>query len=259
MLGQSRVWLLVSLLACVGAVSAAAEGCPTAKDEIATDRPDVTNSSLVVPTGSLQSENGVNVSARDGARIFDGTNSRLRLGIAPCLEVLVDAPNYFAVFSGEGDSGATDVVPAIKWQISPIPGKVDLSIIVGAGLPTGTPSVAGRGVEPYVQLPWSWELGGGWGINGQFTSFFFPSEPEKLVIEQTLSLEKQVGNQADVFVEYVGDYAQHGLPSHMVNTGGAYRFTRTEQIDCHVAIGLNSTAPDYIVGVGYSFRVDGLF
>jgi hypothetical protein len=155
MLGQSRVWLLVSLLACVGAVSAAAEGCPTAKDEIATDRPDVTNSSLVVPTGSLQSENGVNVSARDGARIFDGTNSRLRLGIAPCLEVLVDAPNYFAVFSGEGDSGATDVAPAIKWQISPIPGKVDLSIVVGAGLPTGTPSVAGRGVEPYVQLPWS--------------------------------------------------------------------------------------------------------
>jgi hypothetical protein len=57
----------------------------------------------------------------------------------------------------------------------------------------------------------------------------------------------------------VGDYAEHGLPSHMVNTGGAYRLTRTEQIDCHVAIGLNSTAPDYIVGVGYSFRVDGLF
>jgi hypothetical protein len=110
-----------------------------------------------------------------------------------------------------------------------------------------------------VQFPWSWELGGGWGINGQFTSFFFPSEPEKLVIEQTLSLEKQVGKQADVFVEYVGDYAEHGLPSHMVNTGAAYRLTRIEQIDCHVAIGLNSPAPDYIVGVGYSFRVDGLF
>jgi hypothetical protein len=195
MLGQSRVWLLVSLLACFGAVSAAAEVCPTAKDEIATDRPDVTNSSLVVPAGSLQSENGVNASARDGARIFDGTNSRLRLGVAPCLEVLVDAPNYFAVFSGEGDSGATDLVPAIKWQISPIPGKVDLSIVVGTGLPIGTRSVAGRGVEPYVQFPWCWAAAG--GSTASSRASFFSSEPEKLVIERTLSLEKQVGKQAE--------------------------------------------------------------
>jgi hypothetical protein len=33
-------------------------------------------------------------------------------------KVLVDAPTYFAVLSGEGSSGATDIVPAIKWQIS---------------------------------------------------------------------------------------------------------------------------------------------
>ena len=66
---------LLSVVAVLGAVDAQAEGCPTAKDEIATDRPDVTNSSLVVPVGSLQSENGVNVSARDGGRTIDGTNT----------------------------------------------------------------------------------------------------------------------------------------------------------------------------------------
>jgi hypothetical protein len=44
----------------------------------------------------------------------------------------------------------------------------------------------------------------------------------------------------------------------MLNTGGAYRLTRTEQIDCHVAIGLNSTAPDYIE-LAILFRVDGMF
>src|SRR5882757_3947273 len=58
------------------AAAARAEGCPTAKDEIATDRPDVTNSSLVVPVGSLQSENGVNFTAREGGRTIDGTNAR---------------------------------------------------------------------------------------------------------------------------------------------------------------------------------------
>src|ERR1700753_4320614 len=78
----------LSVLALPGAIDARADSCPTAKDEIATDRPDVTNSSLVVPVGSLQNENGVNASARDGGRSIDGTNSRWRLGIAPCLEGL---------------------------------------------------------------------------------------------------------------------------------------------------------------------------
>jgi hypothetical protein len=41
------------MLVILGAVDAQAESCPTAKDEIATDRPDVTNSSLVVPFGSF--------------------------------------------------------------------------------------------------------------------------------------------------------------------------------------------------------------
>jgi hypothetical protein len=59
---------VMSLWTLVPVGAAAADGCPKASDEIATDRPDVTNSSIVVPVGSLQSENGINVSARDGAR-----------------------------------------------------------------------------------------------------------------------------------------------------------------------------------------------
>jgi Putative MetA-pathway of phenol degradation len=256
---QSRVWLLAGLLACLATAAVAADGCPTSKDPIGTDRPDSTNTSVVVPTGSFQSENGIDLIGRGGATILDGTNSRLRVGVARCLEVFVDVPTYFAVLGGEASSGATDVAPGIKWQISPLPGRIDLSAVVGAGLPTGTPSVAGRGVEPYVQFPASFELGGGWAINTQFTAFFYPSDPVKLITEPTVELEKELGEQAYVFVEYIGDYPEHGSPVQMLNTGGAYRLTRTEQIDFHVAAGLNTNAPDYIFGLGYSFRVDGLF
>jgi hypothetical protein len=38
-----------------------------------------------------------------------------------------------------------------------------------------------------------------------------------------------------------------------------YRLRKTQQVDFHVAIGLNRNAPDYIVGIGYSFRIDGSF
>ena len=251
---------LLSAFAVLSAVDAQAEGCPTAKDQIATDRPDVTNSSLVVPVGSLQSENGVNVSARDGGRTIDGTNSRWRLGVAPCLELLLDLPTYFANIHRPGSSGFSDIAPAIKWQVSPIPGKVDLSLVFGMALPTGAVDIAGRGAQPYLQLPWSWELNESWGVSGMLTEFFRPSDvTTKRMTEATFAIEKKVTEKASLFVEYVGDYPENAGPSQLLNSGGLYHLSPTQQVDFHVAFGLNHNAPSYIVGIGYSFRFDGLF
>jgi hypothetical protein len=251
---------LLSAFAISAADEAWADACPTAKDEIATDRPDVTNSSIVVPTGSLQGENGVNISARDGGRTIDGTNTRWRLGVAPCLELLVDVPIYFANIRAPGSSGFSDVAPAVKWQVSPIPGKVDLSLVLGVALPTGALDIAGRGAQPYLQMPWSWELHDGWGLSGMLTEFFRPSElTTKRVTEATFVIEKKVTERSSLFVEYVGDYPENAGPSVLLNSGGVYRLSPTQQVDFHVAFGLNRNAPSYLAGVGYSFRFDGLF
>lgn len=251
---------LVSALAPLAAVDAHADSCPTAKDEIATDRPDVTNSSLVVPVGSFQSENGVNFRGQDGGQIIDGTNTRWRLGIAPCLEILMDLPTYFGTVRGPGSSGFTDVTPAFKWQVSPIPGKIDVSLVAGVALPTGAVNIAGPGAQPYLQMPWSWELHDGWGVSGMLTEFFRPSDVvTPRITEATFSVEKKLTDKASLFVEYVGDYPENARPSQLINSGGLYHLSPTQQVDLHVAFGLDHNAPSYIVGVGYSFRIDGLF
>jgi hypothetical protein len=244
----------------LGVSVAAADQCPQKESSIDTDRPDVTNSSVVLPQGSFQSENGINLSQRDGARELDGTDSRLRSGIAPCLEVLVDMPTYFAALGAPLNSGFSDVIPAIKWQVSPVPGKIDLSATLGVGLPTGTKAIAGPGVQPYVQFPWSWELNGGWSISGMFTDFIMPSDASnKSSTETTFVLERALTERTFLFIEYVGDYHEHGGPSYLFNSGGGYRVTPTQQIDFHIGIGLNDNAPAYIFGMGYSFRLDGVF
>jgi hypothetical protein len=251
---------LLSAFAIFAAAEAKADACPTAKDDIATDRPDVTNSSIVVPTGSLQIENGVNVSAHNGGQTIDGTNTRWRAGIAPCLELLMDLPTYFANIRAPGSSGFSNAAPAVKWQISPIPGKVDLSLVFGVGLPTGTVDIAGRGAQPYLQMPWSWELHDGWGLSGMLTEFFRPAElTTKRVTETTFVIEKNVTARASLFVEYVGDYPVNAGPSQLLNSGGSYQLSPTQQVDFHIAFGLNHNAPSYIAGIGYSFRLDGLF
>jgi hypothetical protein len=226
----------IAALLMLVSVEARAASCPTASDEIATDRPDVTNSSLVVPTGSLQNENGVNLSGSDGGRTVDGTNSRWRLGVAPCLELLVDLPTYFANVRAPGNSGFSDVAPAVKWQVSPIPGKVDVSLVAGTALPTGTLSIAGPGVQPYLQMPWSVELHDGWGLSGMLTEFFRPGElAGQRSTETTLSIEKKVTEKASLFVEYVGDYPENAGPSVLLNSGGVFHLNKTEQVDFHIA------------------------
>jgi outer membrane putative beta-barrel porin/alpha-amylase len=239
-----------------GIVSAAAAEC-TQESHIETDRPDVTNSAVVVPTGSLQNENGVDTSRDHGADILSGTNSRWRLGIAPCLEVLVDLPNYVTSYRGAGPSGFGDVVPAVKWQMSPLPSKFDLSITAGAALPTGANGIAGRGVQPYLQFPWSIELGDGWHLNGMETNFFTPASDSKFSYQSTLVIEKEFAERSFLFVEYVGDFPSIGRNSQLINSGGGYRPDDNHQIDFHVGVGLDRNAPNYIFGVGYSFRIDG--
>src|SRR6202035_4986848 len=147
------------------AAALAAEYCPGTQSEIRTDRPDVTNSSFVGPTGSLQAENGINLTARRASRIIDGTNSRIRLGVAHCTELLVDLPDYFHSVHGRGPTDLSDVAPAAKAQLGPLPGGVVLSATAGLGLPTGASRISGHGYNSYVQFPWSREIGSGWSLS----------------------------------------------------------------------------------------------
>ena len=92
------------------------------------------------------------------------------------------------------------------------------------------------------------------------TTFFFPGNPSnKLTTEATLVLEKRITERGALFVEYVGDYPSHGGSVELINLGGSYLLTRTQQVDIHAAFGINSNSPNYIIGIGYSLRFDDLF
>jgi hypothetical protein len=237
----------------------AGEACPDNTEDIETDRPDVTNSSLVVPLGSLQAENGINwTTGRTDA--LDGTNTRLRLGVAHCTEVLVDLPDYTRGVQGPGRAGFSDIAPAIKRQIEALPEGTSLSGVVGLALPTGAVHISGSGYGPYLQAPWSQEIADGWSVHGMLTVFWFPNEPSGGATgEVTLSIERELSARSDVFFEHIGDYRAPGMSTQLLNMGGAYRLTKNQQIDFHLGVGLNDNSPHYFVGLGYSFRFDGLF
>ncbi|MGB6562193.1 MAG: transporter [Candidatus Binataceae bacterium] len=257
--------LVVAALTAGASGTFAADGCPTSASEISTDRPDVTNSSLVVPYGSLQAENGVDWTVRHGSNALDATNTRLRLGVAHCTEFVVDIPSYFDSLNGSQPRGFSDIVVSFKRQLA-VPFGFDLSVTGGAAFPSGSSKISGRGYQPLVQFPWSHLLAPDWEVAGMFTLFWSPSESEhNLTFQPTLSLEREFGSAADLFVEYVGQY-DHQRPAHLLDGGGSWRVTRLQQLDFHVGFGLNRSSAalngvpvDQFFGIGYSIRLDGLF
>src|ERR1700750_3335819 len=69
---------------------------------------------------------------------------------------------------------------------------------VCVALPTGSASIAGRGAQPYLQFPWSWELRDGWGLSGMFTEFFRPSDPTPAITETTFVIEEKLAANLSV-------------------------------------------------------------
>jgi hypothetical protein len=240
-------------------VAFAADGCPSSADEISTDRPDVTNSSRVVPYGSLQAENGVDWTSRERSNVISGSETRIRLGVARCTEVLADVPTYFYSLDGRASSGFSDLVVSIKREL-PVPFGFHLSATGGLGFLTGATKISGRGYDPYVQLPSTHAISDDWSLHGMFTVTWFTSQHAiNPTFEPTLSIERELGPTRDLFVEYVGEYPNHARPSQILDGGASWRVARLEQIDFHAGFGLNSSSVDHFFGIGYSFRLDGLF
>jgi hypothetical protein len=237
----------------------AADGCPNSTDEISTDRPDVTNSGVVVPYGSLQVENGVDWTVRKGSDVVSGTETRLRLGVAQCTEVLADVPTYFYSPNGRASSGFSDLVVSVKREL-PVPFGFRLSATAGLGFPTGSDKISSHGYDPYIQIPWSRRITDDWSLHGMFTVTWFTSQRTiNPTFEPTLSLERALGPTGDLFVEYVGEYPNHARPSQILDAGGSWRVTKVQQLDFHAGFGLNSSSPNHFFGIGYSFRLDGLW
>ena len=254
--------LLVAALPIVPQLSPApcrADDCPTPADQIATDRPSVTNSSSVVPLGSLQAENGIDWTGEQRSDVLSGTTTRLRLGVAHCTEVLADLPTYFYSLNGDAASGFSDLILSVKREL-PVPLGFQASATGDVSFPTGAEGVSTHGYDPYIQFPWSRQITDSWSLAGMFGVTWFTSEHiNNPTFEPTLSLDHSFSAARDAFVEYAGQYPDHARPAQTLDGGGSWRVTDHQQIDLHVGFGLNRSAPNHFLGFGYSFRFDGLF
>jgi Putative MetA-pathway of phenol degradation len=234
------------------------------EQDIVTDRPDITESSLVVPAGTLAIENGFTWTRDHGKGLLDLSESLVRFGLGKRTELRLVVPNYFHdLFDNLGGRGAIsgfdDASFGVKEQIGPLPGRIDLALIVAVSFPTGASALTTHGVDPVIKLPWSRELKHGWSFGGMQSLFYQTAEGRRNPIwEPTFYLEREITRRSDGFVEYGGDFPRAGGSRQVIHFGTAYRVTPRQQIDFHFGFGLSSAAPKYFVAAGYSIQIDNL-
>jgi hypothetical protein len=222
---------------------------------IGTDRPAIANSSVVVPQGALQVENGLLSTDAGGRHALDLPESNIRYGLLQDTELRLTWPDYYRGFpqAGAGISGFGDSAIGLKQQLGPV-GGFDLSAIAFTSVPSGAAGLSSRGYDPGVQLPWSRKLTDDWTAAGQLAAYW-PTQGGKrnATREATFLVDRRLNARWDAFVEYAGDFPHAGGSRQLLHAGAACMLTAHQQLDFHAAAGLSAAAPRSFVGVGYSF------
>ncbi|MBX9948943.1 MAG: transporter [Candidatus Obscuribacterales bacterium] len=227
------------------------------ESDIETNRPSFTFSSIVVPKGSIQVENGsqyVSLDPRKG--ILDLPETQIRVGLLKRTEFQMFVPSYlFFHRPGQTNDGVTDLQEVgIKQQLPCIKG-LQTSFIGSLNLPTGRRFISGPGVQPVFRLPASIPIGKTNQLCAMPTFALFDSGASP-AYQQTVMYNHSFGKKAIVFIEYAGFFKLGTPVINFAHLGGEYKITPRNQIDLHFGVGLNRDAPNLFVGAGYSFRID---
>jgi hypothetical protein len=253
----SLPWLLLATASLYGQNQADATTHPT----ITTDRPAVTASSTVVPSGYLVFENGFAETTNLGQQTYDLPETLARFGLTAKTELRFTTPDYYNNFNnGTGyGSGWGDLSLGVKQQLALSPTGFDASLIASLSFPTGANAVSSHGYDPQLSLPWSHPLPQKWTAAGMF-SLLWPTQgaTRNFSGQATFLVDRQIISRWDAFLEYAGTFPEHGGTQQILHLGTAFRITPNQQLDFHFGFGLSSAAVAHFIGFGYSFQLQAL-
>ncbi len=234
------------------------EGQNTNAAELVTDRPDFTESGIVVPMGSLQFEGGLTwESGAGGVRTASGPEFLVRWGLTSRMELRIGLPDFVGVWNGHSASGFGDPSIGTKVQLGPIAEGGDLATVVTVSAPAGETGFSSDGWDPSVILTTGGGIGGSWSLGSQvFGELATNMGDREFSWGGTLVLGTSIGSQgiSGSFFELAATIPEEGTTAVSFHHGYTHLLTKTLQIDVHGGFGLTETAPDLFIGAGMVYR-----
>jgi hypothetical protein len=243
-----------------GVVVSGASFCQ--EPELATDRPDFTESSVVVPRASVQIEAGATWlgEAGGGVEVLSGPEALIRWGVAPRLELRFGLPDYLEVSGTEVDDGAwTDSSIGLKWQLGPVAEAWDLALVAEVEIPSGEIEVTAERYDPGMILITGTDLSDRWSLGAQLsaarqTFAEVGGDREVWFWGGTAVFGLGVSDDVGTFFEVAAEKPEDVETLVFLHHGWTWLPAPRLQLDAHVAAGLTDTTPDWLIGIGCSKR-----
>lgn len=255
-LHRTSVPILLFVVAGLAAQSASAQG-------LVTDRPDFTESAIVVPSGSVQLEAGVTIADLSRTSAHDETEwsfgeALLRWGVGRRLEARFQAPNYHRLSQEERTlDGFGDVSLGAKYQFGPLgsDGLTDIAVIGMFSLPTGGDGFGGDEVEPRLILTGSRSLGRTVSIGGQVFASLISADDDRAFLWGATVVGAVSAGPIGLFMEFAIDVPEQGTAPILAHAGIVLPVSHHLQLDLHGGFGVSDTSPDLFFGAGLAFGV----
>lgn len=231
------------------------------RGELVTDRPDFTESSLVVGKGIWQLETGAIYGGEGTARAFAAPQALLRVGVSRTFELRFGTAGVVAEREGAGFEntvgGADFELGAKLTLLDEEKHGIAMSVIPIVSFPTGSAAFSSGGVDPTVKLTWARDLPSGFGLSGNF-NVMSQTEDDVRVNRGawSLSLGHDLafgwGGYAEVFG--FSSLEKGGGQAVTFNGGITHGIGPDRQIDFTVGKGVSDAADDWFVSAGFSLR-----
>lgn len=232
------------------------------EEPMATDRPDVVESSNVVGQGRFQIETSFASESNkvDGVKTTTRmTPTLLRYGLTENTELRLETDGFMRE---GGERGFADVSVGLKWHThdgDDATGRPSVGWLFHADLDSGSQAFRGHGVRPSVRMVAEWELPQDWSVGVMPGALADTNDDGKHYVAGSLAvvLGKSWTDAFRSFVEVAGHQltsAKNGGSVITYDVGMAYLITPTLQVDTAISIGANERTPDRQWTVGLSVK-----
>jgi hypothetical protein len=212
-----------------------------------TDRPDFTESPVVVPLGRVQIETGATWLRDQGASAFGAPETLVRWTFAPRLELRVVLPDYI---DAEGVSGLGDAGLGAKIELGRRGGWT-MGVIAGVSLPTGADGLGSDTVDPDVLLAAARDLTPAWSLGTQVTAAWRRTGDD-LELGATLVVGTGLNARIGLFIELAASGVTGEPAAVVLHHGYTLALRPLMQLDVHAGAGLTDAAPGFLLGIGWS-------
>ena len=257
-------------LSAVMAATFAVQATQAADNAIATDRPDVVESSDVVGRGRFQIETSVAFERDDAAGVRTRTRSTptlLRFGVNDTWELRLETDGRLSatiddVAGSTRQTGYADVSLGAKWHMQDgdeAHGRPGIAWLMHVDVDSGSAAFRGQGLRPSLRVAAEWDLPGDVGLGVMPGMFLDRNAAGERYIGAIFAsvVSKSLTERLRGFVEVAASQlasAHNGGNMVTFDTGLAYLIGNDMQVDVAMARGLSKAAPDFAWTVGWSVR-----